>query len=53
MTCAAPDTATATCRRTEPMELLETKGITKSYDSREIIRDISIRLTEGEIVSLL
>lgn len=35
------------------MELLETKGITKSYDSREIIRDISIRLTEGEIVSLL
>ena len=35
------------------MELLETSGITKSYDSREIIRNISIRLREGEIVSLL
>ena len=35
------------------MELLETSGITKSYDSREIIRNISIRLKEGEIVSLL
>ena len=35
------------------MELLETNGITKSYDSREIIRNISIRLKEGEIVSLL
>ena len=35
------------------MELLETSGITKSYDSREIIRNISIRLKEGELVSLL
>ena len=35
------------------MELLETSGITKSYDSREIIRNISIRLKEGEIVSLV
>ena len=35
------------------MELLETSGITKSYDSREIIRNISIRMKEGEIVSLL
>ena len=35
------------------MELLETSGITKSFDSREIIRNISIRLKEGEIVSLL
>ena len=35
------------------MELLEINGITKSYDSREIIRNISIRLKEGEIVSLL
>ena len=35
------------------MELLETSGITKSFDSREIIRNINIRLMEGEIVSLL
>ena len=35
------------------MELLETSGISKSFDSREVIRDISVRLAEGEIVSLL
>ena len=35
------------------MELLETSGISKSFDSREVIRDISVRLSEGEIVSLL
>ena len=35
------------------MELLRTEGISKSYQSRLIIRDISIRLEEGELVSLL
>ena len=35
------------------MELLETSGISKSFDTREVIRDISVRLSEGEIVSLL
>lgn len=35
------------------MELLKTTGITKSYDSRIIIRDINIYLNEGELVSLL
>ena len=35
------------------MELLETREISKSFDSREVIRDISVRLAEGEIVSLL
>ena len=35
------------------MELLRTEHITKSYDSRLIIRDISIHLDEGELVSLL
>ena len=35
------------------MELLRTEGITKSYQSRLIIRDISIHLEEGELVSLL
>ena len=35
------------------MELLRTESITKSYQSRLIIRDISIHLEEGELVSLL
>ena len=35
------------------MELLRTEHITKSYDSRVIIRDINIHLNEGELVSLL
>ena len=35
------------------MELLRTDKITKSYQSRQIIRDISFRLEEGEFVSLL
>ena len=35
------------------MELLRTEHITKSYDSRVIIRDINIHLDEGELVSLL
>ncbi len=35
------------------MELLCTDKITKSYQSRQIIRDISLRLEEGEFVSLL
>ena len=35
------------------MELLRTDKITKSYQSRQIIRDISLRLEEGEFVSLL
>ena len=35
------------------MELLRTERITKSYQTRQIIRDISIHLEEGELVSLL
>ncbi len=35
------------------MELLRTEGITKSYGDRTIIRDISIHLEQGELVSLL
>ncbi len=35
------------------MELLRTDRISKSYESRLIIRDISIHLDEGELVSLL
>ena len=35
------------------MELLRTDRITKSFQSRTVIRDISIRLEEGELVSLL
>lgn len=35
------------------MELLRTEKITKSYQQKTIIRDISIRLEEGELVSLL
>lgn len=35
------------------MELLRTENITKSYDSRIIIRDINVHLNEGELVSLL
>ena len=35
------------------MERLRTDGITKTYQGRVIIRDISIHLDEGELVSLL
>ena len=35
------------------MELLRTEHITKSYSSRTVIRDISIRLEKGEFLSLL
>ena len=35
------------------MELLRTEGITKSYQTHMIIRNISIRLEQGELVSLL
>jgi ABC-type nitrate/sulfonate/bicarbonate transport system ATPase subunit len=35
------------------MELLRTEKITKSYQSRQIIRGINIHLNEGELVSLL
>lgn len=35
------------------MALLQTDRITKSYQARQIIRDISIRLEKGELVSLL
>lgn len=35
------------------MKKLQTKVLCKSYDRREIIRDISIHVNEGEIVSLL
>lgn len=35
------------------MAILEVKNISKSFDGEEIIRDISLELREGEIVSLL
>lgn len=35
------------------MHYLETKNITKSFDGKEIVKDISIHLEKGEIVSLL
>ena len=35
------------------MALLWTEGVSKSFDGRQIIRDISIHLEEGELVSLL
>ena len=35
------------------MSILKVKNITKSFESEEIIRDISLELHEGEIVSLL
>lgn len=35
------------------MELLSTENISKSYNGRMIIRNISLRLQEGELVSLL
>ena len=35
------------------MSLLFTEGVSKVYDGREIIRDISIHLNQGELVSLL
>ncbi len=35
------------------MELLTTRHVSKSYNGRMIIRDISLRLEEGELVSLL
>ena len=35
------------------MSLLEAKHITKEYDGRTIIKDISIHLEEGELISLL
>lgn len=35
------------------MELLKAEAVTKSYDSRVIIRDINVHLNEGELVSLL
>ena len=35
------------------MELLSTSQVSKSFGSRKVLRDISIRLEEGELVSLL
>lgn len=35
------------------MAVLEVKGVSKSFDGEEIIRDITLTLKEGEIVSLL
>ena len=35
------------------MELLRTENITKSFDGRMVLRDISIHLEEGELISLL
>ena len=35
------------------MPVLEVKGVSKSFDGEEIIRGITLKLNEGEIVSLL
>ncbi len=35
------------------MTVLEVKGVSKSFDQEDILRDISLTLKEGEIVSLL
>lgn len=35
------------------MAVLQVNGVSKSFDEEEIIRDISLELNEGEIVSLL
>ncbi len=35
------------------MNKLETRGLCKSYDGREIIKEINLHIKEGEIVSLL
>lgn len=35
------------------MSVLQVKGVTKSFENEEIIRQISLELNEGEIVSLL
>ena len=35
------------------MPVLEVKGVSKSFDGEEIIRDITLELKEGELVSLL
>lgn len=35
------------------MPVLEVKGVSKSFDGEEIVRDITLELREGEIVSLL
>ena len=35
------------------MSVLQVKNVTKSFENEEIIRDISLELHEGEIVSLL
>ncbi len=35
------------------MELLRTEGITKSFKNRMVLRNISIHLEEGELISLL
>ena len=35
------------------MSVLVVQGVTKSFENEEIIRDISLELHEGEIVSLL
>ena len=35
------------------MSVLEVKGVSKSFDGEEIIRDITLTLKEGELVSIL
>ena len=35
------------------MAVLRVKGVSKSFEQEQIIKDISIELREGEIVSLL
>ncbi|TAM42970.1 ATP-binding cassette domain-containing protein, partial [bacterium] len=35
------------------MQLLETKGLTKSYDGRQVVKGVDITVKRGEIVGLL
>lgn len=48
-----PVSPTTTCRQVTDMHKLETKNITMSFDGNPVIRDISIAVDQGELVSLL
>ena len=57
--CASPsnppstETAEARAPRRAPMTLLRAAGLEKSYKSRQVVRDLSLEVREGEIVGLL
>ena len=35
------------------MEMLRAEHISKAFDSRSVLRDVTVRLEEGELVSIL